>query len=103
MFSFRKENIFVTYMFPHLARRVQKTYFPTTIVLIGPYRTVAWLQPATARYFYDLNTYGAILLQKLKYLKTFLNFFASGSNISMVIYDLSKYNCHMGYHEEAMA
>ncbi len=40
---------------------------------------------ATARYFYGLNTYSAILLQKLNFLEAFLNFFASGGKISMII------------------
>jgi hypothetical protein len=43
------------------------------------------LQWATARYFYSLNTYSAILLQKLNFSEAFLNFFASGSKISMII------------------
>ncbi len=55
---------------------------------------------ATARYFYGLNNYSAILLQKLKFLKPFLNFFALGSNILMSIFDLSKCICQMLYHKD---
>ncbi len=54
---------------------------------------------AVARYFYGLNTYSTILLKKCKILELFLNLFASGCNISMIIYDLSKYNCQMFYHK----
>jgi hypothetical protein len=53
-------------------------------------------KPLTAQYFCCLNTYSEMLLQKLKFLETFLNFFASDSNISMIIYiqyGLSKYYC----------
>jgi hypothetical protein len=58
---------------------------------------------ATARYFYGLNTYSAILLQKLNFLEAFLTFFASGSKISMIIYYFSKNNCPMFYHKGTMA
>ncbi len=61
------------------------------------------LVAAKAWYFFGLNTYSVILPQKRKYFELFLTFFALGSNISMIISDLSKYNCQMLYQEETMA
>ncbi len=40
-----------------------------------------------ARYFYGLNTHSAIFLQRWTFFEPFLSFFASGSNISMIIYE----------------
>jgi hypothetical protein len=61
------------------------------------------LFPAMARYFYGLNTYSEILIKKYKKLEPFLNFFASGGKISVVISDLYKYNCQVLYYKETTA
>jgi hypothetical protein len=42
-----------------------------------------------------LYTSSAMLLQKFNLFEHFLNFFAFGCKISMIIYDLSKQNCQM--------
>jgi hypothetical protein len=56
------------------------------------------LRTVTARYFYGINTYlRCDTSKKMKYFGTFLNFFASGSNISMIFYNISKYNHQMLY------
>jgi hypothetical protein len=47
--------------------------------------------------------YSIIRQQKWKLQESFLTFFASSSNISMIIYELSKYNCQMLYPKETMA
>jgi hypothetical protein len=48
-------------------------------------------------------TYNTILPQKLNFFEPFLDFFATGSNVSIIIYDLSKYNCQMFTHKETIA
>jgi hypothetical protein len=58
---------------------------------------------AMAPYFYGLNTYSPIFLRKCPFSESFPTFSRLGSNISMIIYNLFKYNCEMLYRKETKA
>ncbi len=58
---------------------------------------------ATPQHFYNLKTHSMILLQNWNFLEYFLNFFAVGNHISMIIQNLPKYNGQMFNYEEIVA